>query len=158
VPLDDPLGVSVNYFSRGLPAENWLVLERSQWAGLLPASAVDVGDTWTIPGNTAALVYRHCYPPTEDNDVSRNRIDASTLSATVVARAGKAVRARLEGSLVMKHRFAPEKDDTRFVNATFLGYIDVDVDAGGVPALQMHTVEGRYGKKTEFGVAVSLVP
>ncbi|MGE3807593.1 MAG: RNA polymerase sigma factor [Gemmataceae bacterium] len=157
VPLDDPLGVSVNYFSRGLPAEDWLVLERSQWAGFWPAQPLDVGGTWEIGPETSALLYRYCYPPTEVNEVTRSRIDASKLTGTVVARSGNLVRARLDGNLTMKHRFAPERDDNKLVVATFQGYIDFDVASGRVQSLQLHSVEGRYGKR-EFGVALRLVP
>jgi hypothetical protein len=151
------LGRSKNYFCRGCPAENWLVFERAQWMKFLVSGDLKPGTTWTIDPQTAAIVFLHCYPPTEDNQVGRNQIEQGTLTATVVAVREGVVRARLDGTLRMKHRFAPEKDDNKFVDATVTGFVDFDVSPPRIRTLQMVSTRASYGK-SEFGVAVRSVP
>src|SRR5262249_11356345 len=93
VPERLELGRSENYHNHGVPAENWIVLERGQWTKFLGSGAIHVGSSWTIDPQFAAQLFLHLYPPTEDNDVTRNRIDAGTLRATVVAVDGGVIRA-----------------------------------------------------------------
>jgi RNA polymerase sigma factor (sigma-70 family) len=148
------LGRSINYFSRGCPAENWLVWPRAQWTNLLPG-AVKMGDSWELDAATIAPLFRVTYPPTEDNDVQRNRIDQASLRATVVALSSGLARARLDGSLRMKHRFDPEKDDNKFVEAQLTGYVDFDVNRPAIRALELVSTRATYGK-SDFGVALRL--
>jgi len=97
------------------------------------------------------------YPPTEDNDVGRNRIERQTLHATVVALNSGTIRARLDGSLRMKHRFDPERDDKKFVDATLTGFLDFDANRSSIRRLQLVTTQATYGKSA-FGVAVRSLP
>jgi RNA polymerase sigma factor (sigma-70 family) len=157
VPLTVQFGQSTNYFSRGIPAENWLVFDRTQQAKLLPSSSVKADTTWTIDPETAALLFVHCYPPTECNVVEENRIEQASLIATVVSMRDGVARARLDGSLRMKHRFAPEKDDKRFVDAAFTGFLDFDIGRPVIRTLQLVTTRGTYAK-SDFGIAVRSVP
>src|SRR5262249_5338408 len=111
VPERMELGRSDNYHNHGVPAENWIVLERGQWTKFLGSGAVQVGSSWAIDPQATAELFKHMYPPTEDNDVTRNRIDEGTLRATVVATDGGVVRALLDGTLTMKHRFFTEDNN-----------------------------------------------
>jgi hypothetical protein len=156
VPMRAPLGKDANYFMRGCPAEDWIVLERSEWTRLLPSGTVRIGQSWELDGEVAARLFRHMYPPTEDNDVAANRIDEGKLTATVVALDGGAARARLEGTLRMKHRFDPQKEDDRFVNAPLLGFVDFVPGRPGVRALRLTSSEATYGKNP-FGIALRSV-
>jgi len=106
------------------------------------------------PQATAPL-FRLIYPPTEDNDLSRNRIDQSNLTATIVALDSGIARARLDGSLRMKHRFAPERDDNKFVEASLTGFVDFDTRQPAIRALQLASTRATYGKH-DFGVALRL--
>jgi len=146
------LGRSTNYFSRGCPAENWLVWPRSQWTKLLPG-AVKVGDSWELDPEATTPLLRVIYPPTEDNDVARNRIDQSSLRATIVALDSGVARARLDGTLRMKHRFDPEKDDNKFVEAVLTGFMDFEVNQPTIRALELVSTRATYGK-SDFGVAL----
>lgn len=157
VPMKVALGKEVNYFMRGLPAENWIVLERADCAKLLPAGPLSVGRSWELDRAIADRVLRHMYPPTEDNDLAKSRIDEGKLRATVVGIDGGVARARLEGSLRMKRPFDPEKDDNRYVTATLLGYLDFEPARSRIGALRLTTTEATYGKDP-VGVAVRSVP
>jgi hypothetical protein len=147
----------VNYFMKGCPAEDWLVLDATEWNRFLPTSAVSVGSSWEIDSTVAARLFRHMYPPTEDNDLSRNRIDQGSLTATVVVQEGTRARVRLEGSLLMKHRFDPERDDNRFVKATLLGCFDFQTDRPGIRSFRLVSTDATYGKEA-IGLAVRSVP
>ncbi|OAI46643.1 hypothetical protein AYO44_11040 [Planctomycetaceae bacterium SCGC AG-212-F19] len=157
VPMRVALGKEVNYFMKGPPAEDWIVLERTEWARLLPAETATVGRSWALDSEVANRMFRHMYPPTEDNDLAKNRIDEAKLTATIVAMEGGVARARIEGALRMKHRFDPEKDDNRFVNATLLGYLDFEPARSRICSFRLITTEGTYGKNP-IGVAVRSVP
>jgi RNA polymerase sigma factor (sigma-70 family) len=149
------LGRSTNYFCRGCPAENWAVWPRQQWNSLLPRGGAKLGDTWAVDPQATAPLFRLIYPPTEDNDLSRNRIDQSTLTATIVALDNGIARARLDGSLRMKHRFAPERDDNKFVEASLTGFVDFDTRQPAICALKLVSTRASYGKH-DFGVALRL--
>jgi RNA polymerase sigma factor (sigma-70 family) len=157
VPLQKALGRGANYFMKGLPGENWIVLDAGQAARLLPPTGAARGDSWEINREVSALIFRPMYPPTEDNDLSRNRIDEATLKATIVAVRGNRVRARLEGRLTMKHRFDPVRDDKKFVRAELEGFLDYEPDGMRVRSLQLVSTRATYGK-AEFGIAVRSLP
>jgi hypothetical protein len=157
VPPRVELGQNTNYFMKGLPGENWLLLNHAQWSGLLPPAALEPGASWEIDPGTTALLYQNMYPPTEDNKVAANRIDRATLAATLLARDRGVARARLDGTLRMKHRFDPGKDDNRFVDATLTGFVDFTTSPPAIRALQLVSTQATYGK-SEFGVAVRSLP
>ena len=157
LPQRVALGKEVNYFMKGLPGENWIVLDRADWSRLLPPVATDVGQQWDLDADVAAQLFRFMYPPTEDNNVAANRIDEGSLRAVVVARERDVVRARLEGALRMKHRFDPLKDDNRFVTAKLHGYLDFSPARAAITSLRLTTTEASYGKNP-IGIAVRSVP
>lgn len=151
------LGRNTNYKMKGCPGENWIVFDPRQAAALLPAGPVQPGLTWTIDPATLVPLYQHMYPPTEDNNLAANRIDAATLTATVVAGERGVYRARLDGSLRMKHRFDPAKEDDKFVDASFTGYLDFTTSPPAVRAFQLVSTQATYGKG-DIGIAVRSVP
>jgi hypothetical protein len=136
------------------PSENWLVLGRGEWKKLLPA-----GDehSWEIEPKVADRLLVHFYPQTENNDVSTNRLDRHSLRATIVSEREGVARARLEGTLRMKHAFYPGRDDNQFVEATLRGYLDFEPATQGVRCLRLVTESATYGEHA-FGVAVRSEP
>ena len=148
------------------PAENWVEFKPVEWRKLLPlgdrANPTRVPDVvrgfvWDPDKDEAAKFLTHFYPSTENNDVSNNRIEEQTLRATVLSVEKGVVRARLDGSLRMKHPFY-HKDDGNFVDATLVGILDYEPAAGKIRSLQIVTSKAVYGaNKTVFGVALRSV-
>jgi len=147
-----------------LPGEDWIMLGRDSQAALLPprtASRIAPGFSWRVDTAVAARLWDHFYPPTENNDVSRNRIEEQDLRVTVAsvdARSGRAT-ARLDGRLRMKHPFY--KEDEKRVRAVAAGYLVFDPAARRVRSLQLVTDQATYGddaRQAPFGVAVRSVP
>lgn len=103
------------------PSENWPVLDEKEWTALsqIPADKKP-GDSWEIQRATAHKLLSHFHPQTEDcDDTERNRVDHLELRAILI----KPDLAKLEGRLVMKRTFYPNKEDDRFVRADLEGYI-----------------------------------
>jgi hypothetical protein len=144
-----------------LPSEGWIVLNKSQWTKLLPPGAVRLNTSWEPDKAVVANVLKHFYPPTEDTDLAKNRIDQQPLQARVESIEKGVARARLEGRLRMKHPFY-HKDDNNFVEASLVGYLEFDVGKQGVRSLRLVTDNARYGGDVNgvqpFGAAVRVVP
>lgn len=144
-----------------LPGEDWITLERPQWLKLLPPGKAEVGKTWEVDPEVAATILNRFYPPTENNDLRKNRIDRQTLRGTVTSVQGRTAVARLDGSFKMKHPFY-HKDDRNFAEATFTGYVEWDTEGPRIRSFRMVTDEAKYGPEGEagqpFGVAVRSVP
>jgi len=133
-------------------------------AALLPprtAGRIAPGLSWRVDGAVAGRLWDHFYPPTENNDVSRNRIEEQSLQATIVsvdARTGRAT-ARFDGRLRMKHPFY--KEDEKRVQAVAVGYLVFDPATRRIRSLQLVTDQAEYGdasRQMPFGVAVRSVP
>lgn len=139
----------------GFPAEDWVVLDDAQIKQLLPPAGAT---TWEVDRAVASAVLVHFYPQTENNDVSTNRIDGLSLKATALPErsADGVVRARVDGSLRMKHTFYPKRADDNFVDATVVGYMDFEPGTGRVRTLKLATDRATYGK-TKFDVGVETV-
>jgi hypothetical protein len=163
VPYDvkEVLGTKKASNWANLPSESWVVLSKSQWTKLLPPDDVRVNTSWEPNKEAAAKVLKHFYPPTEDTDLTKNRIDEQPLQARVESIEKGIARARLEGRLKMKHPFY-HKDDNSFVEANLIGYLEFDVDTQGVRSLRLVTDNARYGEDGNgaqpFGAAVRAVP
>jgi hypothetical protein len=155
VPHKAVLGTSRSGNWGAYPVEDWIVLGKAEWSRLVPKGRLAPGMAWDVDREVAARVLRHFYPSTENNDVSRNRIDRQELKATVVSVRDGVVRARLDGRLRMKHTFY-YRDDDNFVEARLLGFLDIDAATGRVVNWQLITTEATYGR-TRFGVAVRTV-
>jgi hypothetical protein len=138
------------------PVEDWIVLGQSEWTKLLPNGAVTVGTSWEPDKDAAARILTHFYPSTENNDVSKNRIDHQTLTATVLSVKDGIVQARLDGALRMKHPFY-HKDDNNFVDATIVGLLEFEPAQRRIRSLRLATTKATYGR-TAFGVVVSTLP
>jgi hypothetical protein len=142
-----------------LPSEDWLVLQPEAWRGLLPEGTVGVADTWQVKDALVDTLLTRFYPTTEENDLSRNRIDERSLKITVLSVEGPRVRARIDGHLNMKHSFTPGREDNRFVHATVEGVMAFD--AKQIHDLQLVTTKATYGdeqRAPHFGVALRRIP
>ena len=150
-----------------LPSEGWIVLGRSEWTKLLPASDGDskrdvrAGSSWEPDKAVAAKLLNHFFPPTENTDLAKNRIDEQSLVARVESVENGVARARLDGRLKMKHPFY-HKDDNYFASATLVGYLDFEPATGRIRSLRLVTDDATYGVEAKgaqyFGVAVRSVP
>jgi hypothetical protein len=141
-----------------LPSEDWILLPRARWTALLPPETVRTGQSWEIERDLASELLTHFYPPTENWDLSTHRIDHQSLKATVVTVEGGRARARIEGSLRMKHPFY-HKDDPNFVEATIVGFMEYEPGARRIRSLRLVTDQATYrrpgGADLPFGVAVT---
>lgn len=142
-----------------LPGEDWLLLSQAEQGKWLPPASGDVrnGYSWQVADEAAWPLLTRFYPPTENNDLKKNRREEMTLTATVESiRRGSAL-ARLEGTLRMKHPFY-HKDDNKAVTAKVVGYLTFDPERRRIASLQMVTESAEYGGPgetgTPFGVAV----
>jgi hypothetical protein len=139
------------------PSENWLVLDRTQWTKLLPPSSVRAGSSWEIDRDESARLLTYFYPQTENNDVTTNRIDAQSLTARILSVHGGVARARIDGSLKMKHAFYPHRDDENGVEAKVIGFLDFAPETRQIRSIELVTDGAAYGT-LPFGVAVRSVP
>jgi hypothetical protein len=153
------LHLTARTFRKGGPwsgvSEDWVTYGRAEVARLLPAGAVKPGQTWEPDAALAARLLTHFYPATENNDVSKNKIEKQSLTAKVLSVKGGVTRARLDGSLRMEHSFYHKKDG-KVVVAEFAGYLDFEPATGKVRALRLATQEATY--LGPFGVAVRSAP
>jgi RNA polymerase sigma factor (sigma-70 family) len=139
------------------PAENWLVLSQEQTERLLRGALTRPGESWLVEPTASAEILTYFYPQTENNDVDTNRLDIQELRATVVSAEPGRVRARLDGRLLMKHRFYPSRDDDSMVEATLIGALDFDPATHRVLALRLVTEHGSYAGHT-FKAVLRSVP
>jgi hypothetical protein len=137
------------------PGEDWVVLSHEDAATLLPPAGPRVGDSWDVDHAMVGKVLTHFYPQTENNAVSTNRIDRQELKATVVSLEGGHARARLKGTLRMKHTFYPHREDTNFVDAALVGYVDFDLTTRCVLSFNLVTENATYGATLFEAVASS---
>jgi hypothetical protein len=133
-------------------SEDWVVYQQAEVKRLLPAGAVRPGTAWEPEPGLAARLLTHVYPVTENNDVSKNKIEEQKFAGRVLSVKGGLARARLEGRLRMRHSFY-HTDDGREVVARLLGYVDFEPATGNVRTLRLATESAAYGGGT-FGVAV----
>jgi len=137
------------------PVEDWIVLDRDEWEKLIPRSRVQPGDSWEVDKDVSGRLLTHFYPPTENNDVSKNRFERQSLKATLVGAENGSARARIDGGLRMQHSFYHKADD-KMVEATVVGFIDFEPATRTIRSFQLVTDQAAYGGGT-FGVAVRLV-
>jgi hypothetical protein len=141
----------------GIPSEDWIVLDADRRSALLQGALVP-GDSWDIPRETAALIFSHFYPQTENNDASPGRIAEQSLRATVLSTEGGRARIRLDGAVRLRHDFYPGRKDGREVRATVIGYMDAETRERRVLSFRLVTGKATYGPG-ELEVAVrSLEP
>ena len=154
--------VTLHLISRGddrgswgdFPAENWIVLKREDWAKLLPAGDVQVGQTWDLDRNVSARILTYFYPQTENNDAKIDRIEAQWLTAKALAITGGVVTARIDGFVRMQHVFYPGRKDAQPLAADVVGVLTFA--PGTPPSLQLATTRAQHGQRP-FKVAVRTV-
>ncbi|HVE43152.1 MAG TPA: sigma-70 family RNA polymerase sigma factor [Planctomycetota bacterium] len=140
------------------PAENWLVLPRSEGKRLLPAEAPRVGLEWTPAPDLAAKLLTHFYPVTHDclrDDAARSKVERTTLRARVLSLRDGIVRARLEGDVRLSRYFydaPPPTHRPEFLEAKVLGFLDFE-PSGRIVSLKMTTEGAHYGP-APFAVAL----
>lgn len=157
VPIQAVLGKERSGQWSALPSEDWIVLSKKEWAKLLPTGSTETGRSWDIDREVATTLLTRFYPTTENNDLTTNRIDRLSLKGTIVSVKDGIARARLEGSLKMKHTFYPGRDDDNFVEATVLGYVDFKTAGPVILKLRLVTDRASYGGETKhFGAALRL--
>jgi hypothetical protein len=150
-------GESRNAGWGAMPGEDWVVLPKAESAKLLPAGQVEAGTSWRPDEKVVAELLTHFYPPTENNNVAKNRIEEQSLRATVLSLKGGVARVRLDGRLKMKHAFYHREDDNR-VEADLLGLLEYEPRTGTIRDLQLVTDGATYGaRQFPFGVAVRAV-
>jgi hypothetical protein len=143
------------------PGEDWIRLSKAQWSRLMPPVGAKPGATWEIAPDTAKILFNRFYPPTENNNLSKNRIERQSLKGTILSVNGRLAVARLEGSLKMSHPFY-HKEDGKQVEAGVIGYLRFDPRTRQIRTLQLVTDEAHYGAPSEdgqpFGVVVRSLP
>ncbi len=133
------------------PGENWIVLKPADWKAILPPQDAKVGSTWSFDEPITHKLLTNFYPQMEDHDsnVDRNRFDKASLEATVVSISGGKIQARLDGTLLMKRSFYPDRPDDNFVNATLLGWAVFDASSSKIESLQLVTKTATYGSRMQ---------
>lgn len=134
------------------PVEDWIVLDAEQQSKLLPRNTVTAGQSWDVDAGTASLILTHVYPSTENNDLSKNKIERLALRATVLTIRDGTVRARLDGQFRMKHTFY-EKEDDLHVEAALVGLLEFDAVSRRIKSMQLATNGATHGRRS-FGVVV----
>jgi hypothetical protein len=161
VRMQPVLGTDRSSQWSALPSEDWITLSRADWTKLLPAKEAHAGDSWRWDKDVAKKLLDHFYPPTENTDVRKNRIDQQALKATVLSIKDGVVRARIDGNFKMKHPFY-HKDTNEFIEANLIGFMDFDLDRSKIRSLRLVTDRATYGgegsARQHFGVAVRSVP
>jgi RNA polymerase sigma factor (sigma-70 family) len=139
------------------PAEEWHVLTAEDQAQLVSVPSFSVGASWDIPEELTRRLVPRFYPQTENNDLAKSLVERQVLRGTILTDRDGIVRARLEGSLRMKHNFYPDREDDRIVDATMVGFVDFDAASRRIRSLRLVTDEATYGE-WKFGVALWSLP
>jgi hypothetical protein len=142
---------------REFPGENWIVLSRSEWMSLLPRD-VTPASSWNLNDALTRKLLIDFYPPTEelDTSVDRNEIQTATLTAKPISRNGSILRLQLSGKLVMKHSFYANRPDNFGVDATLVGWIELDTAKTRVNDFQLVTKHATYGAGTPEDFSAAL--
>jgi hypothetical protein len=149
------------------PAENWIVLKPADVAKLLPTPEdVRAGVTFDPDNATAGKILTYFYPQTETcdftNDAVTNgsyhhKLEEAVIHGKVLSAKDGIVRARLDGTVKIKHSFYPGRDDDRRVNARFVGYADYEAKTRKLRSFQIVTESATYSPHP-FAVAVAMKP
>ena len=127
------------------PAENWIVLSRSEWSQMLPAGAVAPNVSWEVPRPVALKLAEWVYPQNEEKtQANRSRVDVAAFRMTVVAVEGGLARARIDGKVRLNHTFYPGTQNEDYADSEILGFVDFDVAQRSVQRLRMVTTKANY--------------
>jgi hypothetical protein len=150
------LGKTENASWAALPGEDWVVLPREAWTKLLGPNSLELAATWTVDRAVATRLFLHFYPPSENNDVAKNRITRLSVQARVISVKSDVMRIRLDGLVHMEHSFHHNGERTR-VDAPVIGYFDYDGRRQRILSFQLVTDNATYGGRA-FGVIVQSAP
>jgi hypothetical protein len=151
-------GATRNQSYRFFPAENWIVLKRAEWTGMVPPGEPKIQATWILDKELATRLLTKFYPQTiEVGTVDRSRIDRQQLKLTITAIEDGMARARIDGTLHMKHAASIPRDDDSFVDAVLLGFVEFDVKTHQIQRFRLVTKKATYGEE-EFLAALRSVP
>ena len=169
VPPDAPadslvLHLSARGATRGtsyrmFPAENWIVLAKREWVGLLPPGNVKVNDSWTIEEPLASKLLIKFYPQTVEltAGLERGRIVKQLFTLTVTSIRDGIVRTRIDSTLRMKHGSAAKNEDS-FVDAVLTGFLEYDPVNRTVQRLRLVTKKATYRDEEFTGALRSVSP
>jgi hypothetical protein len=136
------------------PAENWIVLAKSDWIQLLPPGGIAAKASWDVPLPVAVKLVEWIYPQAEEVELqNRSRVDLASLHLTVTTLSGGGGRARIDGRVRLRHSFYPGKPSEDYANSKLLGYMDFDVTQGLIQRLRMVTTEATY-TTSEFATSI----
>lgn len=143
------------------PGESRLSLSATDQAKLLPTGAARPGMKWTPDAAAAKAILTHFYPPTENNDLAKNRFEAAALEGTVDSVSNATARGRITGTFKMAHPFY-HNEDGRSIEAGVVGTLEWDPATGRIRSFRMVTRDALYhrpqGRPEHFGVAVRSLP
>ncbi|HXG61584.1 MAG TPA: hypothetical protein VNO22_09425 [Planctomycetota bacterium] len=122
-----------------LPSEDFVVYSPEEWRRFLPPPGARPGDSWEVPAETALKLLHHFYPSTENNDVSKNKVERVAVRAAWVGPG----RVRLDAELRMKHPFYHREDDAR-VEASAAGLVEFDPSGPSITRFLMATEKASY--------------
>jgi hypothetical protein len=127
------------------PAENWIVLSRPEWSGLLPDGPVPLKSSWTVPQAVASRLAEWVYPQNEERTgKNRSRVDAAVFSMTAVTVQSNLVRARIQGKIRLMHSFYPGGASQDFAISELNGYMDFDTAQHRIQRLRIVTTKADY--------------
>jgi hypothetical protein len=144
-----------------IPGEDWIELDRARWSKLIPPGKVSTGSEWDLDPEISASILRYFYPPTENNNVAKDRLEESGLHATVQSVQAGVARAALTGGVKLQHSFY-HKPDGKVARAEVVGVLEYETGgARRLRSLRLATDNATYGAEgaagTPFGVAVRTV-
>ena len=137
------------------PVENWIILSAAEQRLLLPENAARVGFSWTPDAEVLKKLLTHFYPATENNDVSKNRFEQLSTSATLTEIGNNSARVRLNGRFRFTHSFY-HRDDGKAVEGEVVGFIDFLPSERKVSRLLMTTRDASYNGG-KFAIALQSV-
>lgn len=141
---------------REFPAENWVVLSKTDVAGFLPSSEPSTGDVYDIDSRSATNLLRYFYPQSEDpTDSPWTKIDRQVLKSTVLKVEAGAATARLEGEVQLQRNFYPGKFSPERMQATLVGFVTWDLQSRRIQSFQLVTDEAVRDKE-HYAVAVTM--
>jgi hypothetical protein len=127
------------------PAENWIVLSRTEWNQLLPAEPVPLKSSWAVPQSVAGRLAEWVYPQNEEKTgKNRSRVDVAEFRMTAVAVQGSLVRARIQGKIRLLHSFAPGGGSQDFAVSELNGYMDFDIAQHRIQRLRIVTTKADH--------------
>jgi hypothetical protein len=145
-----PIGGSWNEY----PAENWIVLPKSDWTQMLPPGDATVKTSWDVPVPVATKLVEWLYPQNEETKrENRSRVDIASLHLTITTIRDSVARARIDGKVKLRHSFYPGKPAEDYAESKLLGYVDFDLHQHVIERLRMVTTQGTY-TTFEFGASI----